>query len=111
MQAAHDFNVERFQGVACGLNEVDAGMDSVIHNVHSVHLVLGLEIGIESLFNVLHNGSPRVIVVDKISKAGGINHSQAQTDAIFLNVGADGLNRDRLWDDVQARALAFAWRI
>ena len=67
MEAAHDLNVKRLQSMASGLNEVDTGMDSVINNVHAIDLVLGLEIGIKSLFDVLHNWSPGVVVVDEVS--------------------------------------------
>jgi hypothetical protein len=58
MQSTHDFNVQRFQGVASWLNEVHAGMNSVVDNVHSVDLVLGIQIRIEALLNVIHNWAP-----------------------------------------------------
>ena len=71
------------------LDEVDTGMDAVVHNVHAVDLVLSFEVGIESLLDVLDNWPPRVIVVDEVTEARGIDNSQAQADAILLDVGAD----------------------
>lgn len=97
--------------MASGLDEVHAGMHPVVHDVHAVDLVLGLEIGIESLLDVLHDRPPRVIVVDEISKSRSINHSQTQADAVLFNVGTDRLDGYCLWDDVQAGSLAFARRI
>lgn len=111
MKATHDFNIQGLQRMAGWLDEVDAGMDSVVHNVHAIHLVLCLEIGIESLLNVFHNWSPGIIIVDKVTKARGINHGQTEADSILFNVCTDGLDGDCLGDDVQAGPLALAWRI
>jgi hypothetical protein len=107
VQAAHDLNVEGLEGVASGLDKVNASVNTVVNNVHAVDLVLSLEVGIEALLNVLDNGSPRVIVVDKISEARSVDDGQAETDSVLLNVGADGLDRDGLGDDVGTGTLAF----
>lgn len=40
------------------LDEVDACMNAVVHNVHPVDLVLSFQVGIESLLDVLDNWSP-----------------------------------------------------
>lgn len=111
MQAAHDFDVKRLERVASGLNEVDTRMNAVIDNVHSVDLVLGLKICVESLFNVLNDRTPGVIVVDEVTKAGGIDDCQSESDSVLFNVGTDGLNGHGLWDDVKTRALAFTRRV
>lgn len=71
------------------LDEINACMDSVVDNVHSVHFILGLKVGIESLLNVFDNWPPGVVVVDEISKARCINDCQTQPDSIFLDVGTD----------------------
>jgi hypothetical protein len=42
VQAAHDFDVEGLEGVASGLDEVDTGVDAVVDDVHTVHLILCL---------------------------------------------------------------------
>jgi hypothetical protein len=76
MQSAHDLNVQRLQGMASWLNEVHASMYSVINNVHAVDLVLSVQIGIKALFNVVHNWSPRLVVVDEVTETRSVNHSQ-----------------------------------
>jgi hypothetical protein len=76
MQSAHDFNVQWLQSVACWLNEVDTRMNSVVNNVHAIDLVLRIQVGIKALLNVVHNWSPRLIIVYEITKTRGINNSQ-----------------------------------
>lgn len=93
--------------MASGLDEVDTGMDPVVNDVCAVDLVLGLEEGIVSLLNVLHNWAPGVIVVDKVSKAGSIDNGQAKTDAVLLNIGTGRLDRHSLGDDIVAWASTF----
>jgi hypothetical protein len=58
MKATHHLNIQRLKCVAGGLNEVDAGVDAVVDDVHAVDLVLGIEVGVETLLNVLDNGPP-----------------------------------------------------
>lgn len=111
VESAHDFDVEGLQGVAGRLDEVDAGMDPIVNNVHAVDLVLGVEVGIVAELNVFHNWAPRIIVVDKVSKARGVNDGEAESHAILLNVGADGLDGNGLWDDIETGAFAFLWRV
>lgn len=106
VQSSHDLDIEGLEGVARGLDEEDAGVDPVVDNVHPVDLVLGIEVGIEALLNVVHNGTPRLVVVDKVAEAGSVDNGQAKAHASLLNVGADGLDGDRLGNDVKARALA-----
>ena len=91
MKLLHHLNVQRLQRVARGLDEVDNSVDAVVHDVHAVDLVLGVKVGIEPLFNVLNDGVPRLIVVDEITEAGGIDNGQPQANAVLLNVSADGL--------------------
>jgi hypothetical protein len=111
MQTAHDLNVERLEGVASRLDEVDTGVDTVVDDVHSVDLVLGLEVCIESLLNVLNDWAPGIIIVDEVAEAGGVNDSQSESDAVLLDVCTDGLDGDGLWDDVEAGAFALTGRI
>lgn len=58
MKTAHNLNVKRLERVAGGLDEIDASMDTVIHNVHAVDLVLCIEIGVKTLLNVLYDWAP-----------------------------------------------------
>lgn len=69
MQSTHDFDIQRFESVAGGLNKVDACMYTVVHDVHPVHFVLGIQIRVEASFDVLSDGPPRIVVVDKIAKS------------------------------------------
>ena len=100
MQAAHHLNVQRLQGVTGGLDEVDTGVDAVVNDVAAVDLVLGLEVGVVALLDVLDNWAPRVIVVDEITEAGGVDNAQAETDTVLLNIGAGGLDRHGLGDNI-----------
>lgn len=74
MQLLHHLNVDGLQGVASGLNEVDNGVDAVVDNVHAVNLVLGIQVGVKALLNVLDNGVPGLIVVDEVAKAGCVDY-------------------------------------
>jgi hypothetical protein len=111
VQTAHDLDVERLERVTSWLNEVDTGMNAVVHNVHSVDLVLGLKVCVESLLNVLHDWAPGVIIVDEVAEAGGVDDSQSESDAVLFDVGTDGLDGDGLWDDVEAGAFALTGRV
>lgn len=106
VEAAHDLDVEGLEGVTGGLDEEDTGVNSVVNNVHAVDLVLGIEVGVESLLNVVDDGSPRLVVVDEVAESRSVNNGQAETDTGLLNVGADGLDGNGLGNDVQGRALA-----
>lgn len=97
--------------MASRLDEVDAGVNTVVNNVHAVDLVLGVQIGIETLLDVLNNRSPGVIIVDKVAKTWGVDHSQAQTNAVFLNVSGDGLDADSLGGEVERWLLTLLWRV
>lgn len=96
--------------MASGLDEVDAGMHTIIDDVHTVDLVLGIQVGIESLLDVLDNWSPRVIIVHEVTKARGINYGQAKADAILFDVCTDGLYADGLGCEIKRRLLSlFRW--
>jgi hypothetical protein len=97
--------------VACRLDEVDTSMNSIVDDVHTIDLVLGLEICIESLLNVFDDGPPGIIVVDEITESWSVHDGQSKSHTILLNICTDGLDRDCLWDDVETRTLALAWRI
>jgi hypothetical protein len=92
VESAHDLNVERLKRVTGGLNKVHAGMDTVVDDVHAVDLVLGIEVGIKALLDVLDNGTPGLVVVDKVTKSRSINDVQSQTYTILFNVCTDGLD-------------------
>ena len=111
MQTAHDLNVERLKRVTSGLDEVDTCMDAVVNDVHAVDLVLGVQVCIEALLDVLNDWAPGVIVVDKVSETGSVNDSQAQANSVLLNIGADCLDVDGLGCEVEGRLLALLGRV
>lgn len=76
VQALHDLNIQGLQRVTCGLDEEDTGVDAVVHDVHAVDLVLGVEVGIVSLLNVVNDGTPRFVIVDEVAEARSIDHGQ-----------------------------------
>ena len=102
VQPAHNLNVQRFQGVTGGLDEVDTGVDTVVNDVGTVDLIFGLQISIVSLLNVLNNRAPRIIVVHKVTKARGVDDSQTQANTVLLNVGTDRIDGHGLGDNVVA---------
>jgi hypothetical protein len=92
--------------VTSGLDEVNACMYAVVYNVDTVDLVLRVEVGIKSLFNVFDYRAPGDVVVDKVTKARGVDDGQTKTDSILFNVGTDGLYGDGFGADVEARWFA-----
>ncbi len=78
--------------MASWLNKVHTGVNSVVNDVHSVDLVLGIQVGIEALLDVVYNWSPGLIVVDEVTESRGINNSQTKTNAVLLNICAYGLD-------------------
>lgn len=110
MKLLHHLNVQGLQRMASGLDEVDNSVNAVVDNVHAVDLVLGVQVRIESLLNVLDDRIPRLIIVDEVTEARGVNHGQPQTDTVLLDVGADGLYRNGL-GNVEARGLALLGRV
>jgi len=89
MKTAHNLDVQRLQGVSSGLDEVNAGMDTVVNNVDTVDLVLGIKVCIEALLNVVDDWSPGLIVVDKVTETWSIYDGQTKTNAVLLNIGTE----------------------
>jgi hypothetical protein len=106
VQTLHHLDVKGLERMAGGLDEEDASVDTVVNNVHPVDLVFGIQVGIEALFNVVHNRPPRFVVVHEVTKAGSVNYRQSETNTGLLNVCADGLDGNRLGNDVEAGFLA-----
>lgn len=111
VQASHDLDVQRLQRVASGLNKEDASVNAVVDDIHAVYLVFGIKVCVVTLLDVVHNGAPRLVVVDKVAESRGINNSQAKANSSFLNIGADGLDLDGLGDNIKARTLALSGRV
>ena len=111
VKTLHDLNVERLQRVASGLDEEDTCVNAVVHDVHSVDLVLGIQVSIEALLDVIRDWPPGLVVVDEVTEAGGVNNGQTQANTGFLDICADGLDGDSLGEDVQTWSLALLRRV
>lgn len=94
----HDFNIEGLERVTGGLDEVDNCVNAVVDDVHAVDLVLGIEVSVKSLLNVLNNRVPRFVVIDEVTESRCVNDSQSQANAVLLDIGADRLYRNGLGD-------------
>lgn len=44
--------------MTCRLDEVDTRVNTIVHNVHAVDLVLRIQIGIEPSLDIIGNWSP-----------------------------------------------------
>jgi hypothetical protein len=47
--------------MTCRLNEVEAGMNTIVHDLLPVDTVLLLQVGVETRLDVLQNGPPTEI--------------------------------------------------
>lgn len=106
VKTLHHLNVEGLQRVAGRLDEEDTRVDAVVHNVHPVDLVLGIQVSIEALLDVIRDWPPGLVVVDKVAETRGINNSQAQANTGFLNICANRLNGNSLGENVETGSLA-----
>ena len=61
--------------MACRLDEVQAGVNTIVHHLLPVDAVLLLEISIETGFDVLDDGLPALVVVDKVTESWGVDDS------------------------------------
>jgi hypothetical protein len=76
-QTLHHFDIEGFQGVAGGADEVQAGMHTHVNFIRAAGLLLLQHVRLMLVIEELNDGLPGVTVVDIVSEAGGINDSQA----------------------------------
>ena len=60
--------------MTCRLDEVDAGMHTVVDDIHPVDLVFGIQVCIKASLDVVDDWFPGVVIVDKVSKTGGIDN-------------------------------------
>lgn len=76
-QPLHNFNIERLQGVPCGSNKVQAGVDTEIDFVDTAGLLFLQHVRLVLVVQKFDDRHPRVSVVDIVTKSGGINNGQA----------------------------------
>jgi hypothetical protein len=111
MESSHNLNIQGLERVTGGLDEVHASVDAVIDNVHAINLVLRIEIRNEASLDVIHDGAPRLVIVDKVTETRGVDDSQAQTNTVLLDISGDGLDRNGLGNDIERRALLLLRRV
>ena len=95
--------------MASWLNEEDTSMDPVVYDVHPVDLVFSVQVGIKSRLDIFHNRMPRIGVVHEVPEARGVNDGQPKTNTIFFNIGAYGLDLDRLWHEFICGPFSLFW--
>ena len=66
-----------------GSNEVEAGVDSLVFDLTSLHTSLSLQVTIKLILNIVQDGSPALSVVHRLSEARSINHCQRQLHSIL----------------------------
>lgn len=111
VQSAHHLDVQGLERVASRLNKVYASMHAVVNNVHPVHLVFCVKVGIKALLNVFHDRSPRVVVVHKVAESGSVDDGETKANTVLLNVSANGLDAHRLGRKVERWLFALLGRI
>lgn len=85
------------------VNEVNTSMDTVVDDVTTIDLVFGLEVSVEARFDVIDNRTPRLVIVDKVTKTRRVDDRQLEANAILFNIGADGFNTGRLGKNIVTR--------
>jgi hypothetical protein len=104
MKAAHKFNVNLLEPIglldkhgsprqvcrslrmARRLDEVDAGVNTVINHFLTVDTVFLLEIRVEASLNIFNNWLPAIVIINKVAEPRGVNNGQAESYAVLLNV-------------------------
>ena len=76
-ETLHHFDVKRFERVAGGADEVEAGMDAKIDLITTARLLLLEHVGLMLVIKELDDGHPRVAVVHIVTEARGVDDSQS----------------------------------
>jgi hypothetical protein len=72
--------------VAGGLDKVETSVNTSVGRLETVDTVLLLEVEVVARLNVLEDGLPALVVVHKVTKAGGVNDGELEPDTVLLNV-------------------------
>lgn len=86
VQLTHEFDINLLERVACGLEEIDAGVDTVVDNLLAVDSVLLLEICVEARLDVFQDGLPAVVVVYKVTEPGSVDDGETESNTILLDI-------------------------
>ena len=55
------------------LNEVNAGMHTIVDDIHPIDLIFSIQICIKASLDVVDDWFPGVVIVDEVSETGGID--------------------------------------
>ena len=92
-QLLQDNDIDGLESVTCGLDEVQAAVDT---GVLDVAVALGgkllAQVGRVLILDVLDDGVPAPVVVDQVTISGGVDNVQAQTDTVLFNDVGDGVD-------------------
>lgn len=92
-QLLQDDNINWLERVARRLNEEQTGVDAGIGDVTlSLGGKLLSQVRGVLVLDVLDDGIPTAVVVDKVAVAGGVDNVEPQTDTILLNEVRDALD-------------------
>lgn len=89
--------------MACGLDKIDAGVDTRIDNLLSINSAFLVQISVKPVledkpsFDIVQDGLPAVMVVDEITKTGGIDARQPQFDAVLFEFCRHALDFNCFW--------------
>ena len=99
MQLLHAGNINMFQPVSIGRDEVEARVDTFVWQLGPDHACLLLQERVKLRVNVSETRVPAVRVVQTISISRTVHHGQTQLDAILfqihLVISHKGLNKLR----------------
>lgn len=86
-------NVDGLEGVARGLNEEETAVDAGVLDVAlSLCSELLAQVRGVLILDVLDDGIPAAVVVDKVAVARGIDNVESQSNAVLLDNVRDGLD-------------------
>lgn len=73
-------------------DKVQAGMDTLVDLFSTVGLLLLAHVALMLVINKVNDGHPRVLVVDIVAKAGGVDDSELDLEVLFFQLGLDDVN-------------------
>jgi len=91
-ETLHDFNVKRLECVACGTDEVQAGVHTQIRFLAPLWLLLLPHICFVLVIDEFNNRRPGVAVVDIVAESGRVDDGKLNLELFFLKLGLDDFN-------------------
>jgi hypothetical protein len=72
--------------VTGGLDKVDAGVNTRVGHLETVHTVLLLEVEVIARLNVVEDGLPALLVVDEVAETGRVDNGKLEANTVLLDV-------------------------